>query len=228
MVKYHIQIGPVRVQPFCPFCQRLGKFSADDSIRAGGDDTRMFDLLKARLLFVPTLLWNVLLGRLLRRRHWWDEIEPNVLLGALPFVSDVHNLAKAGVTAVVNTCEEAAGPESAYQKFGIRQFRIPTIDFTHPKLADVENAVKFIEVELAKGGKVYVHCKAGRGRSATVVLCWLLAARGMSRQQAQLHLNQCRPHVNPRIAERPVVIEFEKRRRAGIGKLQGLPPNQTP
>ena len=210
MVKYHIQIRSVRVQPFCPFCQRLGKFSAADSVRRGHDETRMIELLKARLFFVPTLIWNVMLGRVLKLRHWWDEIEPNLLLGALPFAVDVPKLAQSGVTAVVNTCEEAAGPEAAYRKFGIRQFRIPTVDFTHPKLADVENAVKFIENQLHQGGKVYVHCKAGRGRSATVVLCWLISARGMSRQQAQQLLIRRRPHVNPKIAERQVVIDYER------------------
>ncbi len=188
----------------------------------------MFDLLKARLLFVPTLLWNVLLGRVLKLRHWWNEIEPNLLLGALPFASDVPKLAESGVTAVVNTCEEASGPESTYQRFGIRQFRIPTVDFTHPKLADVENAVKFIENQLAQGGRVYVHCKAGRGRSATVALCWLIAARGMSRQEAQQLLIQRRPHVNPKIAERPVVIEFENRRLAELDKPLGPISNKMP
>ncbi len=29
----------------------------------------------ARLLFVPTLCWNLLLGRVLHVRHWWDPID---------------------------------------------------------------------------------------------------------------------------------------------------------
>lgn len=213
MVKYHIQIGSVRVQPFCTFCQRLGKFSAADSNRSGGDETRMFALLKSRLFFLPTLAWNVLLGRVLHLRDWWDEIEPGLLLGALPFASDVSKLANAGVTAVLNTCEEYRGPVSEYQKFGILQTRVPTVDFTHPTLADVEKGVEFIENQLARGGKVYVHCKAGRGRSATIVLCWLIAHRQMSRQQAQALLLGRRAHVNPKIDQRPVVSEFENRLR---------------
>ncbi len=171
----------------------------------------MFERFKARLLFVPTLGWNILLGRVLKHRHWWDEIDPAVVLGALPFGRDVPGLARSGVTAVVNTCEEYAGPVAAYEKFGIRQFRMPTVDFTHPTLADIEKAVKFIEMQVQLGGKVYVHCKAGRGRSATVVACWLIAARGLTRHEAQRLLSQKRPHVNSKIAERPVVVEFETR-----------------
>ena len=39
-----------------------------------------------------------------------------------------------GVRAVVNTCEEYVGPVAQYQHHGIEQLRIPTTDFTHPKL----------------------------------------------------------------------------------------------
>jgi atypical dual specificity phosphatase len=171
----------------------------------------MSNWLKARLLFAPTFAWNFLLGRVLRVRRWWDEVDPAVLLGALPLPADAEKLAKIGVTGVVNLCEEYAGPHQAYRQLGIEQLHLPTIDFTPPTLADVENAVKFIQTKLADGGKVYVHCKAGRGRSATVVACWLIAARGLNRHQAQSALRQCRPHVSPLIDRRPVVIEFESR-----------------
>jgi atypical dual specificity phosphatase len=196
-------------------------FFGAESARRGGLATRMIQLLKARLLFLPTLAWNVLLGRVLKLRRWWDEIEPRVLIGALPFARDVPRLAASGVTAVVNTCEEWSGNTAAYDKAGIRQLRIPIVDFTHPTLAEVQKGVKFIESELQRGGKVYVHCKAGRGRSATLVACWLIAARQMSRQQAQKRLSERRPHVNPRIADRPVVIEFERQVQAAApGPIQ--------
>ena len=37
----------------------------------------------ARSLFFPTLGWNMLLGRALRVRHWWDWVDDQVLLGAI-------------------------------------------------------------------------------------------------------------------------------------------------
>lgn len=228
MVKYHIQIGLLRVQPFSVFANDLGNFFFTAPPPNGRRFSRMFELLRARLLFVPTLGWNVALGRLLKIRHWWDEIEPPVILGALPFASDVPTLGQLGVTAVVNTCEESSGPVAAYEKLGIRQLRLPTVDFTHPTLADLKKGVEFIDSVLQNGGKVYVHCKAGRGRSATLVACWLMAARGMTRYQAQQRLSQRRPHVNPRIAERPAVIEFERQLRgAGLRHSPTQPP-ETP
>lgn len=166
----------------------------------------------ARGLFVPTYLWNRLNANVLKRRNWWDRVDENVIVGALPHAKDVPQWVDNNVTGVVNTCEEYGGPVAAYEKAGIEQFRMPTIDFTHPHIDDVEEAVKFIGKHAAAGGTVYVHCKAGRARSATVACCWLIEARGMSAAEAQAKLLQHRSHVNPRLPERPVVQEFASRR----------------
>ena len=166
--------------------------------------------IKARSLFYPTLCWNMLLGRWLKKRSWWDWIDPHVILGALPLAKDVPILAAEGVGAVVNTCEEYAGPLAEYEKFGIVQLYIPTIDFTHPEFDDVCRAVEFVDAQIAKGRTVYIHCKAGRGRSATVAICWLIKSRQITAEQAQAVLTESRPHVNQFLAERPVVQRFEK------------------
>ena len=63
-----------------------------------------------------------------------------MIVGAFPFARDVEAMHDAGVQAVVTTCEEYAGPLSEYQRFGISQFHMPTIDFTHPAFDDVVQA----------------------------------------------------------------------------------------
>ena len=170
--------------------------------------TQTLKRLLARLLFVPTLLWNMLLGRVLKIRNWWDAVDEHVILGALPFPSDARRLHALGVGAVVNTTEEYAGPRTVYQQLEMEQLRVPTIDFVPPSLEHVETAVQFMDQQIALGNKVYVHCKAGRGRSATVVLCWLIANRDMTPEQGQAHLISQRPHVNRGLAERQVVQDF--------------------
>ncbi len=164
--------------------------------------------LIARLLYYPTLAWNMLLGRVLKVRNWWDEVDPNVIVGAMPLASDVARMKDAGVVAVVNTCQEYPGPIDEYEKAGITQLRVETIDFTHPSLESVEAAVEFMNQQLVNGGKIYVHCKAGRARSATVAICWLMANRGLNPDEGQRLLLEKRPHINPRLTERPVVQQF--------------------
>ncbi len=170
--------------------------------------------LYAKTVFYPTLAWNMLLGRVLKVRHWWDRIDPHVIVGAYPFAGDVQGLYDEGVRGVVNTCEEYAGPKTLYTQIGIEQLRIPTTDFTHPRLRDVQLAVEFIQRHVVKGETVYVHCKAGRARSATVAMCWMMKYREMSADEAQAELLKARPHINPRLTSRNVVQEFAKTIRA--------------
>lgn len=164
-----------------------------------------------RLLFLPTLAWNLLLGRCLQIRQWWNVLDGEpILLGALPFSRDVPHLRLAGVTGVINMCIEYRGPIKTYAQSGIEQLWLPTVDFTPPSLSAIHRGVDFIDKHVAAGGKVYVHCKAGRGRSATVVLCWLIGRRGFTPEQAAAYLAQQRPHINKGLAERTVVQEFHQ------------------
>ena len=167
----------------------------------------------ARLFFYPTLLWNLALNRIDKNRRWWDWIDDTVLLGALPFGSHVAELKALGIGAVVNTCDEYAGPTKKYAEAGIEQCYIPTVDFTPPALEDIEKSVRFIQMHAAAGRKVYIHCKAGRGRSVTVAACYLIA-KGYTPEAAQKLLIEKRPHVNPLVYKRAVVQEFaEKQQR---------------
>ena len=74
--------------------------------------------LIARLLFFPTLGWNLLLNRVKERWDWWNRIDDHVVVGAFPFRRLVPELQEAGVRAVVNTCEEYGGPVAEYEAPG--------------------------------------------------------------------------------------------------------------
>lgn len=68
-------------------------------------------------------------------------------------------LTRTGVRGVVNTCDEYAGPAQTYRRMGMQQLYIPVVDYTSPTVAQIEQAVRFIEEFAARGEKVYVHCK---------------------------------------------------------------------
>ncbi len=153
----------------------------------------------------------------MKRRNWWDHIDPHVIVGAYPFSRDVAAMHAAGVRAVVNTCEEYKGPHVEYMRLGIEQLQIPTTDFTHPRLQDVQMAVEFVQQHVQRGEIVYIHCKAGRARSATVAICWLMKYRSMSAQEAQKTLLESRPHINPRLTQRAVVQAFAESLRESPG-----------
>lgn len=164
----------------------------------------------ARLLFHPTLWWNLILNRILaKQRRWWDWVDDDVLLGALPFPHHVLELKALGIGAVINTCVEYCGPVEHYKTAGIEVLSLPTVDFTAPSIEHIREGVRFIRDQVARGRKVYVHCKAGRGRSATVVMCYLVC-KGMTPEDAQKLLEEKRPHVMPSLYKREVVQQFAK------------------
>jgi len=167
--------------------------------------------LAAYALFYPTLLWNRLHWRVGRWRQW-DRIDDCVVLSGLPTAADVPAMLEEGVRGVINTCRETEGPVDAYREAGIEQLWLPTIDFTPPTVEDIERAVKFIQKHADKNESVLVHCKAGRGRSATMAICWLIARTGLSPSAALAQIQSHRPHVLQQLDRRHVVQEFYKRR----------------
>ncbi|TWT38829.1 phosphatidylglycerophosphatase and protein-tyrosine phosphatase 1 family protein [Blastopirellula retiformator] len=162
----------------------------------------------AAVAFYPSLLFNWSMIHIFRRWRWWDRIDEHVLIGALPTDKIVEEIIAAGVTAVVNTCQEFAGPVGTYSKSGVEQLHLPTIDFVPPSLEDVRRGVEFIDQQVAAGKQVYIHCKAGRARSATIVICWLIKAKDMTPTEAQLFLKSKRRQILKSVYRRPVVEQF--------------------
>ncbi len=151
-----------------------------------------------------------------------------MLLGALPSAQHVPLLHAEGVRAVVNTCDEYPGPTSAYAAHAITQLHVRTVDYTAPSMAHIEQAVEYMLAAAQRRQRVYgrvplcvcvpraltrvpVHCKAGRGRSATVVICYLMRRHGMLARDAQLLLLRVRPHVSRHLYRRAVVLAYERK-----------------
>jgi len=167
----------------------------------------------SRTLWAPTLVWNVFNYYTMPAgaHDWWNQIDDTVILGALPFWTDVPALHQLGVRGVVNTCDEYQGPVQTYQQHGIQQLYIPVVDYTSPSPAQLDQAVTFIERYRQKGEKVYIHCKAGKGRSTTVCLCYVMKAHNLSAQQALRMIIDHRHQVTKYLWRRPVVIDFAAR-----------------
>ncbi|CAN6564457.1 hypothetical protein ACFX13_027045 [Malus domestica] len=152
----------------------------------------------ARILFYPTLLYNVLRNKMEAEFRWWDEVDQFVLLGAVPFPKDVPQLKRLGVGGVITLNEpyETLVPTSLYRAHGIDHLVIPTRDYLFaPSFVDINRAVEFIHKNASCGETTYVHCKAGRGRSTTIVLCYLVKYKNMIPSAALDYVRSRRPRV---------------------------------
>ncbi|KAL2513979.1 putative dual specificity protein phosphatase DSP8 [Forsythia ovata] len=152
----------------------------------------------ARALFYPTLLYNVVRNKIQSEFRWWDRVDEFVLLGAVPFPTDVLRLKALGVGGVVTLNEpyETLVPTSLYHDQNIEHLVIPTRDYLFaPSYGDIYQAVEFIHGNALLGKTTYVHCKAGRGRSTTIVLCYLVKYNQMTPESAFKYVRSIRPRV---------------------------------
>ncbi len=164
--------------------------------------------LMSRLLFRPTLYWTLLKTRGLKTEEHWTAIDDTLILGALPAKRELAEFESLGVGGVINMCAEWKGPGSRYARSGIEQLYLPTPDYTSPDLNAVLTGVEFIARFAEQGRRVYCHCKAGRGRSATIALAWLVRSQQLSIQTAEELLRERRPQVNRHLAHREAIRDF--------------------
>lgn len=66
-----------------------------------------------------------------------------------------------------------------WRSAGVDQLRLSTVDLTGvPSLQNLQRGVDFALRHRERGTSVYVHCKAGRSRSATLVAAYLIKVSG--------------------------------------------------
>ncbi|KAJ0581148.1 putative phosphoric monoester hydrolase [Helianthus annuus] len=152
----------------------------------------------ARILFYPTLLYNVFRNKIQTEFRWWDQVDQFLLLGAVPFPKDVPRLKQLNVGGVITLNEpyETLVPSSLYRAHDIDHLVIPTRDYLFaPSFVDIDRAVNFIHKNATRCRTTYVHCKAGRGRSTTIVLCYLVEYKHMTPISALEYVRSRRPRV---------------------------------
>lgn len=171
----------------------------------------------ARVSFYPTLFYNVAMEKL-TSRNWYDRIDETVILGALPFRRMTKQLiAEENVKAVVSMNEDYelslfSNTGKEWRAHNVEFLQLSTTDiFQAPSQEKLERGVEFINKfsatpnrmlknsdstnDVRQPGTVYVHCKAGRTRSATLVGCYLIMKNGWTPEQAVAFMKSKRPHV---------------------------------
>jgi protein-tyrosine phosphatase len=109
-------------------------------------------------------------------------------------------LASRGITAVVNMRVEFDDNDAGIAP--PRYLHLPTIDDHAPTLEHLQQGVSFINEEVANGGGVYIHCKSGVGRAATMAAAYFVSS-GLTPNEAWDRIREFRPFVRPT----PVQIE---------------------
>ncbi|KAJ6704072.1 DUAL SPECIFICITY PROTEIN PHOSPHATASE DSP8-RELATED [Salix viminalis] len=152
---------------------------------------RVFIGAGARALFYPTLLYNVVRNKVQAEFRWWDRVHEFILLGAVPFPSDVPCLKGLGVGGVITLNEpyETLVPTSLYHAYGINH--LPSF----MKMYHLDKLHMFI-------------AKLVRGRSTTIVICYLVHHMQMTPDAAYNYVRSIRPRVLLASAQWQAVQEY--------------------
>uniref|UniRef100_A0A3Q3X0V0 Phosphatidylglycerophosphatase and protein-tyrosine phosphatase 1 n=1 Tax=Mola mola TaxID=94237 RepID=A0A3Q3X0V0_MOLML len=168
------------------------------------------------LLFYPTLAYNVVMEKVSSRR-WFDRVDETVILGALPFRSMTKQLVDSENVRGVITMNEIyetkyfCNSAEEWRAAGAEQLRLSTVDLTGiPSLENLHRGVEFALKHREQGNSVYVHCKAGRSRSATLAAAYLIRVHCWTPEEACQKLASVRPHVLVRSAQLEMLRRYHQ------------------
>ncbi|KAL1237099.1 Phosphatidylglycerophosphate phosphatase PTPMT1 [Trichinella pseudospiralis] len=135
--------------------------------------------------FYSTLSYNLLRNRALPFKWMMNELIDKEHIGGVVCLTEPHEIEHRWAAA-----------KDDWEARGVSYFWLPIRDFWYStSLENVREAVKFIEECEQSGKKVYVHCKAGRSRSAMIVMCYLMQKHGWYSTAAHALLKSKRPRI---------------------------------
>ncbi|KAJ3181899.1 hypothetical protein HDU85_003415 [Gaertneriomyces sp. JEL0708] len=147
-------------------------------------------------------------------------VMPRLLLGSdtLP-LSPQHlpQLLSHSITHILNMAREIPVPQHLVPHFSLKHLSV--VDTSEEEIEPLLwEGVDWIHDALSTSetSKVFVHCKAGRSRSATVVIAYLVVYGGMSLKEAYEKVKQARPGVSPNLGFMLALLRIEKQVR-GVG-----------
>eukprot|EP00238_Polyblepharides_amylifera_P013388 CAMPEP_0196583218 /NCGR_PEP_ID=MMETSP1081-20130531/42536_1 /TAXON_ID=36882 /ORGANISM="Pyramimonas amylifera, Strain CCMP720" /LENGTH=294 /DNA_ID=CAMNT_0041904033 /DNA_START=156 /DNA_END=1040 /DNA_ORIENTATION=- len=136
---------------------------------------------------------------------YYHEVYPGLIVGTQPkTAADIEFLQKnENVSTIFNMQQDENMQEwgvdknnlvTATKELGMRFVHCPAVDFDQHSLRHtLPWGAALLNEAIESGGKVYVHCTAGLGRSPAMVIAYLFWFEGMQLDEAYQHLVSQRP-----------------------------------
>ncbi len=187
---------------------------------------------RQRIEFVLSFYAATLLPEILPTTTHWNKICDGLILGALPIQSQWRGFGDHGnkirqeciaagrplgsVYSIVNPFEmkgEGLGlkpvPSDYWIANGVKHHLIPMDDFGgNIDIKKIKEIVDDMANEIKAGKSVYVHCKAGKGRSFTFIVCYLLEHTNLDVTQIFALLHKQRHQVSPGKAQLDLIETY--------------------
>eukprot|EP01031_Cornospumella_fuschlensis_P033428 gene33428-40436_t len=164
--------------------------------------------------------------------QWFSVVDDNVLLGAIPLKEDHYEelTKKLGVKLIISVVEPfeletrtlmgtPVKPEQ-WKAAGVDQVTLSCPDFIPPPFDILEKGAAIMDSYLCNGHRVYVHCKSGKGRSASVVAAYFFKYKNLDMDTVQAKLKSRRPFIFDRNSSQMRNLKaYEKMKRPSSSQL---------
>jgi atypical dual specificity phosphatase len=148
------------------------------------------------------------------------EVGDGLVMGAYPQdADDVAALVDAGITRIFNLVQDVEYEPGARDactlalaQAGIQERRVELVDFGSLSTEQIEDAAQAVLAWLEQGERVYVHCRAGWQRSATIVAAIVTLQEGVMPWVALDILRERKPTANPLSHQREDLFRWWERR----------------
>jgi Dual specificity phosphatase, catalytic domain len=139
---------------------------------------------------------------------WLTE---DLSVGAAPTVGLIPRLRMDyGIGHVVDVRSEAQHDAAMLREHGLELLQLPTLD--HHAISEdmLQTGTRWALDRLERGGRVYIHCQHGIGRS--VLLSWcVLVALGQAPRDALMQIKAARVCASPSPAQIHALLHFARR-----------------
>ena len=153
-----------------------------------------------KIAVYPTILYSMFY-EYLGLRKWYTRIDEHCILGAIPMRRNFQQIIEQEKVKAVLTLNEDHELDYSVSKLdweraNIELKQVPVVDYVGvANMEQINASVEFIMKHRALNQTVYVHCKAGRYRSALIVTCYLIKSHKMTPSTAAAFIKKLRPHV---------------------------------
>lgn len=129
--------------------------------------------------------------------------------------SALTTLRENEITSILSLSEDPL-EKALLEEFDFQYLHLPLEDFTAPTLAQVETAMRFLNEQVDRGHGALVHCRAGIGRTGTILACFLVS-RGWKAAEAIDAVRRKRPGSLEVLEQEEIVYEYARSLREDPG-----------